>query len=148
MAICKVCKKEMSVGKLLRYGGTCPDCFVAEAARARDERTGTMLSWLSRWKERKRQRVDDEIVRRVAYLVGYLRQFRRNATVDRQAEYEELRRIGYDLDARGGIELMRQVAHRMAPLVTPAPSPYVRDQVKDSLSDINDYWNGIGGWQA
>lgn len=91
---------------------------------------------------------DDRITRRVAHLVGYLRQFRKNATVERQPEYEELRRIGRELDERGGLELMRKVAHRMAPLVIAPPNPYVRDQVADSLSDINGYWDGIGDWQA
>lgn len=91
---------------------------------------------------------DDVTVKRVAFLVGYLRQFRKNATVTRQPEYEELRKIGFALNERGGYALMREIAHRMAPLVTAPPNPYVGDQVTDSLNDINDYWDGIGNWQA
>jgi Protein of unknown function (DUF2510) len=91
----------------------------------------------------------EEIVSRVAYLVGYLRPLR--ATPERlyeQPEYRELLRVGHDLNERGGLDLMRSVAHQMAPRVTAPPNPYVGDQVTDSLSDINGYWNGIGDWQA
>lgn len=91
----------------------------------------------------------EEAVNRVAHLVGYLRQFR--DTPERlyeQPEYRELRGVGLDLDAHGGLDLMRSFAHQMAPRVTAPPNPYVHDQVTDSLNDINGYWDGIGDWQA
>ena len=65
-----------------------------------------------------------------------------------QPEYSELLEIGHDLDERGGLELMRAVANEMALRVTVPPNPYVGDQVTDSLSDINGYWDGIGDWDA
>lgn len=103
-------------------------------------------------REKKRpdaSRADGATVTRVAYLVGYLRRYRTTpAQLYQQPEYEELQRIGRDLNERGGLDLMRRVAHQMAPRVTAPPNPSVGDQVSDSLSDINGYWHGIGDWEA
>jgi hypothetical protein len=92
---------------------------------------------------------EEQTVTRAANLVGHLRQFREApAVLYQQPEYSELLEIGRDLDERGGYQLMLKVAKAMAPRVTAPPNPYVGDQVTDSLSDINGYWDGIGDWQA
>lgn len=88
---------------------------------------------------------DAVLVERVARLVGYLRPFRKQSdAVNQQPEFLELRQIGEFLDAKGGYGLMSKIAEAMASRVTTPPNPWVGDQVRDSMSDISEYWSGIG----
>lgn len=52
---------------------------------------------------------------------------------------EEARTIGEEINAAGGFDLMREVAHRTRDLGRKQPF---------ALGYVERWWNGIGGWMS
>jgi len=54
---------------------------------------------------------------------------------------EEARAVGEEINAAGGLDLMRDVAHRTRDLGRLNKQPF-------ALGYVERWWNGIGGWMS